>query len=57
MREDAEIGVYIDMKQALKDGMLFYKTATDIIVTKGVNGVIDPKYILKIKNLRSGQRL
>ena len=45
------------MKPALKDGILFYKTATCTIVTKGINGVIDRKYILKIKDLSSGQRL
>lgn len=47
-----EVLVYIDIKAALDDGIIFYKCANNVIYTNGVNGVLSPRYIKKIEIMR-----
>ena len=44
MRTDCDIFIYIDMEAAMRDGITFYKSKNDVILTEGINGVLDPKY-------------
>ncbi|AYV83658.1 MAG: Tpt1/KptA family RNA 2'-phosphotransferase [Hyperionvirus sp.] len=48
VRSNVTALVYIDMARAMADGMIFYLSDNDVILTEGINGVIDPKYISKI---------
>jgi len=40
--------IVINMKQCMDDGMIFYKSANNVILTEGFNGIIDPKYFKEI---------
>ena len=44
-RSDCDLLVYIDMKGAMEDGILFYESQNGVILTEGKDGVLDPKYL------------
>lgn len=49
MREDCEILVWVDIKEAMRDGYEFYISDNGVILSKGKDGLIHPKF-LKIIN-------
>ena len=62
MRPDCQIVVYIDLAKAAKDGIKFYRSANDVIVSPGHRGFgfvgfIEPQYSLGIWDIRSGDQL
>jgi 2'-phosphotransferase len=44
-RSDCDLLVYIDMKAAMNDGILFYESENGVILTEGKDGVLEPKYL------------
>jgi 2'-phosphotransferase len=38
--------ILIDMKECMKVGIVFYKSANDVILTEGIDGIIDSKYFI-----------
>jgi 2'-phosphotransferase len=50
MRKNCDIVIHINMKHAMEDGIVFYESNNNIILTEGdINGIIDPKYFDKIE--------
>lgn len=49
-KKDSTVLVFIDMETCMKDGITFYRSKNNVILTEGINGVIPSKYIIKIKN-------
>lgn len=47
-RGSANVFIIIDMEKALADGIEFYRSANDVILTEGVNGILEPKYFKDI---------
>lgn len=47
-RGSSEVFIIIDMEKALVDGIEFYRSANGVILTSGVNGVLEPKYFKDI---------
>jgi len=47
-RGSSEVFIIIDMKKALADGIEFYRSANGVILTSGVNGILEPKYFKDI---------
>ena len=45
------------MRAALKDGVPFYISTNQVILSPGIKGVIATKYFLKAKDSRSGEDL
>nr|XP_023028184.1 tRNA 2'-phosphotransferase 1 [Leptinotarsa decemlineata] len=57
IRSDAEIFIYINLKLAISDNILFYLSVNGVILSPGNDkGIIEPKYFLKVCN-RFGQIL
>ncbi|CAH1965669.1 unnamed protein product [Acanthoscelides obtectus] len=49
IRASAEVFIYIDLKQALSDGIEFFKSVNNVILSPGDdNGIIKPKYFHKV---------
>lgn len=48
MRKTCEIFIEIDMKKAMDDGIKFYKSNNGVILSKGINNVLEKKYFKKI---------
>jgi 2'-phosphotransferase len=44
MRKDSKVLIYINMKKAMTDGIKFFMSTNNVILTKGIDGIIDPKY-------------
>ncbi|XP_057532434.1 uncharacterized protein LOC130810408 isoform X1 [Amaranthus tricolor] len=49
MRHDVNLLIFIDTKKAMEDGMKFYKSENEVILTEGFDGVVTPKYFQKIE--------
>lgn len=47
-RNSANVFIVIDMEKALSDGIEFYRSANGVILTSGVNGILEPKYFKDI---------
>lgn len=44
LRSNAEVFIVVDVEKALGDGIVFYKSANNVILTAGVDGWLAPKY-------------
>jgi 2'-phosphotransferase len=44
MRKGSEVRIFIDMDKAMKDGIKFYISENKVILTEGIEGVLDIKY-------------
>jgi 2'-phosphotransferase len=51
-RSDCNLLVYVDMAKAMDDGIIFYESSNGVILTEGIDGILDPKYLSfnEIKN-------
>lgn len=57
IRKDCQIFIYIDLAKALREGIKFFKSSNEVILSPGdENGVIDPKYFLKVINSKGGEQ-
>lgn len=56
MRNSSQVLIYIDLKKALEDGLKFFKSTNNVILSSGINGVILPLYFSKVED-RSGNSL
>lgn len=46
IRNNCDAIIYIDMKKAMNDGIRFYKSKNGVILSSGINGIIEPKYFI-----------
>lgn len=53
-RENSQILIYIDFKRAISDGIIFYKSENNVILSSGLNGCISSKYFQKIVDRKTG---
>jgi 2'-phosphotransferase len=47
-RSSSTVLIYIDMARAMADGIVFYLSSNGVILTEGVDGTLDPKYIANV---------
>lgn len=52
MRKSCEVAIYIDIENAMNDGIKFYRANNGVILTEGDNGIIHNKYFKEIKYLK-----
>eukprot|EP00438_Fugacium_kawagutii_P027281 Skav230159 [mRNA] locus=scaffold996:9102:9788:+ [translate_table: standard] len=57
MRSDCEIAIWIDLRAALQDGVPFYWSQNGVLLSRGINGVIDTKYFTHAHDVRTKQSL
>lgn len=48
MRGSCDVIIQIDMAAAIKDGIDFFISTNSVILTEGIEGVLSPKYFLKV---------
>jgi hypothetical protein len=53
LRPDVNMYVFVDVQRAVKDGMKFYRSTNNVILTEGVNGVIPPQYLTLAKSVKA----
>lgn len=47
-RSSSEILIYINVSKAMSDGVVFYRSANNVILTEGINGVLSSQYFAKV---------
>lgn len=52
MRYDCEVGIWLDLKLALREGVPFFLSNNQVILSPGNDGHIPSKYFQKVKDLR-----
>ncbi|KAG2233687.1 hypothetical protein INT48_009431 [Thamnidium elegans] len=50
MRNSSQVYIYINVSKARSDGVIFYKSSNNVILSSGINGIIEPKYFEKVVN-------
>lgn len=56
-RKDAEVLIFINVHAALKDGIEFYRSENNVILSEGLNGVLETKYFSKVVDRKRGTTL
>lgn len=51
MRNRCDVAIYINLKLAMDDGIRFYRSANNVILSEGIDGVISPKYFQEVRFL------
>jgi len=46
LRANCEVAIFIDLKRALMDGLPFYLSTNQVILSSGIQGVVPPHYIM-----------
>ncbi|KAJ3293742.1 tRNA 2'-phosphotransferase 1 [Rhizoclosmatium sp. JEL0117] len=49
MRTTSQILIYINVPLAMTDGIKFYRSPNNVILSDGINGVIPPKYFERVE--------
>ncbi|PRP83810.1 tRNA 2'-phosphotransferase 1-like [Planoprotostelium fungivorum] len=47
-RSSSEVLIFLDLAQAVDDGIVFEESANGVVLSEGVNGIIAPKYFKKV---------
>eukprot|EP01017_Pseudomicrothorax_dubius_P022755 TRINITY_DN2457_c0_g2_i2.p1 TRINITY_DN2457_c0_g2~~TRINITY_DN2457_c0_g2_i2.p1 ORF type:complete len:463 (-),score=123.38 TRINITY_DN2457_c0_g2_i2:110-1498(-) len=50
MRNTTNLYIEVDVEKAMKDGIRFYRSTNDVILSSGVNRVIPPKYFKLVRH-------
>ena len=53
LRHNSDALITVDMQAAMRDGIKFFVSPNKVILTRGLNGVLPPKYMLEIVQLNS----
>lgn len=53
MRYNCEVAIYIDLPTAIREGVPFFQSANEVILSPGINGTVPAKYISKVRDLGS----
>ncbi|CAL1160227.1 unnamed protein product [Cladocopium goreaui] len=48
MRYNCEVAIYIDLPTAIREGVPFFQSANEVILSPGINGTVPAKYISKL---------
>lgn len=58
MRKDCDLAVFIDVPKALADGIKFFWSENDVLLTEGdAEGKIQPKYFSRALRLRPSRSI
>jgi 2'-phosphotransferase len=50
MRKSCTVFIYIDSKKAMQDGIQFFRSANNVILSPGINGWIAPQYFERVED-------
>lgn len=57
IRSSCEIYIYIDVPKAMNDGMKFFLSDNNVILTKGIDNVLPPQYFLKVLDKKTMENI
>jgi 2'-phosphotransferase len=54
-RKGLEFGIWIDLKKALDEGIPFFMSDNNVILSRGSSGRLSPRFFIKIKDLAKNE--
>jgi 2'-phosphotransferase len=57
MRSDVQILIYVDIDKMLQDKIKIYESENGVILSEGINGVIEPKYFKVVMDAKTKKQL
>jgi len=57
MRKTCEIYIYVDTESSMRDGIIFYRSKNNVILSYGFDGVLPVRYFKKVVDVENGQEL
>uniref|UniRef100_A0A7S4MKR7 2'-phosphotransferase n=1 Tax=Vannella robusta TaxID=1487602 RepID=A0A7S4MKR7_9EUKA len=57
MRNTAEIMIYVDVASAIRDGIVFLRSANNVILTSGIDGMLPAKYFSKVIDTKTREEI
>ncbi|EPB89638.1 hypothetical protein HMPREF1544_03570 [Mucor circinelloides 1006PhL] len=48
IRKSSTVFIYVDVDKARQDGIVFYRSKNDVILTDGINGILAPTYFQQV---------
>jgi 2'-phosphotransferase len=55
MRKSCDLFIYINAKKCMEDGIKFYRSANNVILSAGIDGIIDCKYFDCVKDRQGSE--
>jgi len=55
MRSSCEVAVYVDLRRALGDGVPFFLSSNQVVLSPGLQGAVPSRYITAVRDVRTGQ--
>lgn len=52
MRQNCQIAIYVDLSRAAREGVRFYRSANNVILSEGVGGAVPPAYIDRVWHIQ-----
>ncbi len=53
LRGDSQFAIYFDLRRALADGVPFFVSGNNVILSPGIDGVISPDYVVRVRDLET----
>mmetsp|Transcript_29219 Transcript_29219/g.67264 ORF Transcript_29219/g.67264 Transcript_29219/m.67264 type:complete len:331 (-) Transcript_29219:48-1040(-) len=57
MRTTCDVVIYLDVQRSLAEGLPLYRSANEVILTPGFDGVVPPRLFLRVESLKDGSLL
>jgi 2'-phosphotransferase len=57
MRNTSEVLIHVDIAAAVRDGVPFYVSSNQVLLSEGVAGVIPPRYFAQVVDAKTGTSL
>jgi len=57
MRYDCEVAIYLDLRRAIQNGVPFFLSKNEVVLSPGINGVVSPEFISSARDLKTGQMI
>jgi 2'-phosphotransferase len=50
-KKKSNVKIIIDMKKCMENGIKFYRSSNNVILSEGINGIIDSQYFIDIEDI------
>lgn len=57
MRYNCEVAIYLNLQMAMSEGVPFFRSTNQVILSPGINGIVQAKFFTRVKDLQNAQWL
>ena len=57
IRKNSEVLLYINATKAIQEGIAFYRSQNNVLLTQGKEGKLSKEYITKLVDVKSGKEI